>query len=208
VLFAALSLIQHSPADTLTIRPLARPPSVSQAIDTTTLGAPQVLLRTRQGQASLWLLRASDTLFITARIPDSSRSWADELVMSLDTHGDGSAAPDHDDFQWSFRRLTDSSIVFRGRNGRWEPPRGDPDWRLGSARSGGGWEVSTSDETNAWTILLRLDPAWLEEGDQPPRIAFRIYDNAPQGWFAWPVVKGIPSAVEVERTPSLWALIR
>lgn len=208
MLFAVFSLMQHSPADTLRIRPVARPPSVRQAIDTTTLGQPQIRFRTGQGLASLWLLRASDTLFVAARIHDSTRYWTDELVMSLDTHGDGSAAPDHDDFQWCLRRVIDSSIVFRGRNGHWEPPRGDPDWRLGSARSGGGWEISTADATNAWTILLRLDPAWLKEADRPPRIAFRVYDNAPQGWFAWPVVKGIPLAVEVERTPSLWAPIR
>jgi hypothetical protein len=204
VLLAILCLAQLSATDTLRIHALAHPPSINQVLDTTSLGTPQIQLRTHHGLASLWVLRANDTLFIAASIPDTTPYWGDELVLSLDTHGDGSPAPDHDDFQWWFRRMTDSSVVFRGRSGRWEPPRGDPDWRLGSAREGGGWELSSGGGRNRWTILLRLDPAWLKESNQPPRIAFRVYDNAPQGWFSWPVVKGIPSPVEVERTPSLW----
>jgi hypothetical protein len=166
-------------------------------------------LRTGQGTAQIWLLRARDTVFLAARIPDSTHYWGDDFVVSLDTDGDGAASPQHDDFQLYFRRVLDSSVVYRGRNGRWEPPRDDPDWRLGSERAGGGWEVSANDGARGWTILVRLDPAWFGgESGRWSRIAFRIYDDSPGGWFSWPSPsKGAPPTT-VERTPSLWAPVR
>jgi hypothetical protein len=129
--------------------------------------------------------------------------------LSVDTRGDAAASPQHDDFQLYFRRVLDSSVVFRGRSGRWEPPRGDPDWRLGSDRTGGGWEVSARDSAKGWSLLLRLDPAWLQGAEERlPRLALRIYDNDPQGWFAWPRPQGAAPPSSVEQTPSLWAPIR
>jgi hypothetical protein len=164
-----------------------------------------VRLRTGQGTAQIWLLRAADTVFIAVRIPDSTPYWGDDFVVSLDTSGDAAGQPQHDDFQLYFRRILDSSVVYRGRNGRWEPPRDDPDWRLGGERSGGGWEVSGLNERWGWTLLLRLDPAWLAPSSgRLPRIAFRIYDNDPGGWFSWPAAAGSQPATEVERTPSAW----
>jgi hypothetical protein len=203
-----LLLLQlHS--DTLKIREVVQPVPPDAVLDSTRLGSPQVRIRTGQGTALVWLLRAVDTVFVAASIPDSTPYWGDDFVVGLDTRGDGGPTPQHDDFQLYFRRVLDSSVVFRGRNGRWEPPRADPDWRLGAERSGGGWEVSGQDQRSGWSLLLRLDPAWLKgEGGRLPRIAFRIYDDAPGGWFSWPPAQGAASATAVERLPAAWAPVR
>ena len=175
-------------------------------MDSARYGSPQLQLRTGQGAASVWLLRSADTFFVAATIPDSTWYWGDDFVLSIDTRGDGGSSPQHDDFQWYLRRAVDSSVVFRGRNGRWEPPKGDPDWRLGRERSGGGWEMSARDGPKGWWLLLRLDPAWLAGAEgRLPRLAIRIFDDDPQGWFAWPYPQGIPQPSSVERIPDLWA---
>ncbi len=208
MLLAVLVCLQAS-GDTLRIHSLPAPPPREETVDSVHYGSPQLRLRTRQGTALVWLLRSADTFFVAATIPDSTAYWGDDFVLSLDTRGDGGSSPQHDDFQWYLRRVTDSSVIFRGRDGRWEPPKGDPDWRLGKEWSGGGWELSARNGVEGWSLLLRLDPAWLlgAEG-RLPRIAFRIYDNDPQGWFAWPLPPGIPQPASVERMPDLWAPIR
>jgi hypothetical protein len=208
VFLPLLCLLQGTTPDTVWFRPIARPPAVTQ-VGAGYYGPPQVELGTRQGRARVWLLQAADTFFVAASIPDSSRYWGDDFVLSLDTQGDGGDSPQHDDFQLYFRRVLDSSVVFRGRLGRWEPPKGDPDWRLGADRSGGGWEVSEREDAQGWNLLLRLDPAWLEGAEgRLPRLALRIYDNDPQGWFAWPLQPGTPQASSVERIPDRWAPVR
>jgi hypothetical protein len=201
-----LSLLQLHSADTVVISRLNRSPSPSIAIDSALLGTPRVRIQTGQHSASVWLLRARDTVFVAASIADTSPYWGDDFVISLDTRGDGAADPQHDDFQWDFRRTIDSSVVYRGRNGRWQPPRDDPDWRLGTDRSGGGWEVTAQNRSAGWTLLLRLAPEWFDGEDEArPRIAFRIYDNSPHGWFAWPAPRGSEPPTLIERTPSRWA---
>jgi hypothetical protein len=207
-LLLPLLLTLQVAADTLKIGSIERPPP-ARIVDAASLGAPQVRLRTGQGTAEIWLLRARDTVFLAARIPDSTHYWGDDFVVSLDTRGDGSASPQHDDFQLYFRRVLDSSVVYRGRNGRWEPPRNDPDWRLRNERAGGGWEVSAKDGLRGWTILVRLDPAWFSgESGRWSRIAFRVYDDSPGGWFSWPSPPKAAPATTVERAPSLWAPVR
>ncbi len=209
MLLAVLACLQaYSSADTLRIRSIPAPPPQEETVDSVRYGSPQIRLRTGQGTALVWLLRSADTFFVAATFPDSTPYWGDDFVLSLDTRGDGGSSPQHDDFQWYLRRAVDSSVIFRGRSNRWEPPKGDPDWRLGPERSGGGWKVSARDGGKRWSLLLRLDPAWLlgAEG-RLPRIAFRIYDDDPQGWFAWPLPEGIPQASSVEQTPDLWAPI-
>ena len=209
MLLALLCMLQFAASDTLQFRPIPFLPAPDQTPDSARYGSPQVLIRTRQGIAKVWLLRSSDTLFVAAVLPDSSQYWGDDFVLSIDTRGDAAPSPQHDDFQWYFRRTLDSSIVYRGRNGHWEPPKGDPDWRLGPGRSGGGWEVSGHDAVNSWNLLLRLDPIWLVGAEgQLPRIAFRIFDNDPQGWFAWPLPNGVPQASSVEQRPELWVPMR
>jgi hypothetical protein len=205
-MLSLLFLLAAQTGDSLTIRTISRPPRPDTSIDSAHLGSPQVRLRTGQGTALVWLLRSADTVFVAASIPDSTFYWGDDFVLSLDTRGDGAPTPQHDDFQWYFRRVLDSSVVYRGRNGRWEPPRGDPDWRIGRERSGGGWEVSGRNGLRGWSFLLRLDPAWFPgEGDRRPRLAFRIYDDAPSGWYAWPLPPGATPATTVEQTPAAWA---
>ncbi len=204
----ALPAPRHSPDDTLRLRPVAHPPAADGRIDSLAWGAPQVLIPTRQGTASIWLLRAADTVFIAVSIPDSTRSWADALAICFDVSGARASAPDHEDFQWSFQRALDSSVVYRGRAGRWTPPLGDPDWRLRRARDGGGWEVSGTDDPGSWTLVLRLDPAWLQgEGGRRPAIGFRVHDNDPNGWYSWPAPTTSAGATLLERTPALWVPI-
>lgn len=209
MLLLLLSALQVASGDTVVIRAMNRAPLPGEAADSVRYGRSQVRIPTRQGTALVWLVRSADTVFVAASIPDSTAYWGDDFVLSLDTKGDAAASPQHDDFQFYFRRVLDSSVVFRGRNGRWEPPRGDADWRLGSDRAGGGWEVSARDSAKGWSLLLRLDPAWLQDAEgKLPRLALRIYDNDPQGWFAWPLPAGILQPSSVEQTPSLWAPIR
>jgi hypothetical protein len=208
-MFFAFLALQLSSADTLTIRATSHPPQAATPIDSASLGPPQVRIRTGQGTAAVWLLRAQDTVFIAAGIPDSTVYWGDDFLVNIDTRGDAAPDPQHDDFQLYFRRSLDSSVVFRGRKGRWEPPRDDPDWRLGRERSGGGWEVSGRSGEAGWSLLLRLDPAWFAgEDGRLARVAFRIYDDAPSGWFAWPPATGSTPASSVERAPSLWIPVR
>jgi hypothetical protein len=209
VLLALLLALQVASPDTLRVRPVARPPAPDSVPSRGTYGTPTIRIDTRQGTALVWLLRSADTFFVAVSIPDATPYWGDDFVLSIDTHGDGGARPGHDDFQWDFRRVLDSSAVYRGRNGRWEPPKGDPDWRLKGERSGGGWEVSGSNERLSWSLLLRLDPVWLEgAGGRLPRLAFRIYDNDPHGFFVWPAAPDVPQPSGVEQIPDQWAPVR
>ncbi len=207
-MLGALLALQVS-VDTLRLARAPAPPAPNEILDTLIYGSPQLRLRTAQGNSWIWFLQSADTFFIAAAIPDSTRHWGDAFALSIDIDGDAGARPGHDDFHWELRRTLDSSVVFRGRNGRWEPPKGDPDWRLGRERSGGGWEVSGHDGPAGWSVLLRLDPVWLAgAGGRLPRLAVRVYDNDPHGWFAWPMPKSTPQAASVEQTPDLWASVR
>jgi len=203
-----LALVHALSRDTLTLPNLPDPgngPAFAPAGDQ----PPQVRLPTKQGTAFVWLQRANDTVVVTAVIPDSTPYWGDDFVLSLDTGGDAATAPQHDDFQFYFRRMPDSSVIYRGRSGRWEPPRGDPDWRLGKDRAGGGWQVASASDPRGWRLQLRLDPAWFAgENGRLPRMALRIYDDAPAGWFSWPGPGPNLPATLVEHTPSLWVPIR
>ena len=198
---------QAAPRDTVAAR-LAESVPADAGSSAAALGEPSLRIRTGQGAASIWLLRTRDSAFVIARIPDSTYYWGDDLVISLDVSGDRGPVPGHDDFQWYFRRALDSSVVYRGRGGRWEAPRGDPDWRLGPSREGGGWTVGSRNEATGWSLVLRLDGAWLEgESGRRPRIAFRIYDDSPGGWFAWPARANARQPAGVERVPDLWGVV-
>jgi hypothetical protein len=196
------------PPDTLRVRAISHPPAAAAHLDSALWGTPQVMLSTAQGSASVWLLRAADSLFIVARIPDRSPSWGDGFTMWFDVSGDGGSLPGHDDFQFSFRRALDSSVVYRGRADRWTPPLDDPDWRLGVDRSGGGWDVAAADDAGGWTLVLRMDPAWLEgEGGRRPALAFLIHDDDPNRWYPWPPQRTSAGATLLEWTPALWVPI-
>jgi hypothetical protein len=200
-----LSLLQLRSPDTLKLRPLNEGIAGNVAPDAQLLGPPQVQFRTGQGSVSVWLLIRRDTVLIVANIQDSTPYWGDDFVISFDRRGDGGPRPQHDDFQWYFRRMLDSSVVYRGRGGRWEPPRADPDWRLLRERSGGGWEVGSTEDRTGWSLILRMDSVWFTgEDGQAPRIAFRVYDDAPGGWFSYPQAKPGEPATAVEQTPERW----
>jgi hypothetical protein len=71
-LLALLSVLQVGPGDTLVIRTVDHPPLPGEAIDSLRYGLPQVRIPTRQGAALVWLLRASDTVFVASSIPDTT----------------------------------------------------------------------------------------------------------------------------------------
>ncbi len=202
-----LLALQAAPDSVIPVRDVGVAPLDTEA-GIAALGEPSLRIRTGQGAASLWLLRTRDSAFIVARIPDTTYYWGDDLVISLDVSGDRGKVPGHDDFQWYFRRALDSSVVYRGRAGKWEAPRADPDWRLGAERDGGGWTVTGRSDAAGWVLILRLDAAWLDSGEGGrPGIAFRIYDDSPGGWFAWPAPGPARQASGVERVPDLWGSV-
>ncbi|HXG45348.1 MAG TPA: hypothetical protein VNJ71_11380 [Gemmatimonadales bacterium] len=201
-------LLQSAAAlDTLPVR--AAPPAAvfDGAVGSAEWGVPDLSISAPGGGARIWLRGDSTAVYVAARISDSTSHWGDDLVVSVHVGGPAGSAPGHDDFQWDLRRLLDSSVVYRGKDGRWHPPRDDPDWRLGPAREGAGWEVRSESGTDGWSLELRLDRAYLagREGG-PARIAFRIFDNAPRGWHAWPG-RWRRQPTEVEDRPELWAVV-
>ncbi|HXI20097.1 MAG TPA: hypothetical protein VNH46_03380 [Gemmatimonadales bacterium] len=195
-------------ADTIHLVRAAHPIVFDGRADTAEYGTPSIAIARPAGTVRIWLRREGDSVFIAADLPDSTWYWGDDLVISLDVRGAGGEAPGLDQFQWYFRRMLDSSVVDRGRDGTWHPPRDDPDWRLGGEREGGGWAVRSAERGTGWSLELRLDAAWFTEArNGAPRIAFRTYDDTRSGWYAWPSPPGLPSPTEVERRPSLWAVV-
>jgi hypothetical protein len=189
--------------DTLRVRDVVEVPR-AERLDSVSWGPPSLRVATSQGLASVWLLRAADTVFIVARVADRTPSFADFVAVCLDVGGDRSEAPGHDDFQLALHRTLDSSVVYRGRAGRWEAPLGDPDWRVGPVHQGGGWSATVADDGTAWTLVLKLDPAWLAGQDgRPAAIAFQLHDDDPNRWYGWP---GTGDAATLDRAPSRWAV--
>jgi hypothetical protein len=206
---ALLIALPHTGPDTVRIRAVAAAPAPDRLADTVSWGSPQIVVETGQGRASIWLLTVADSVYLVAAIPDSTPYWGDDLVVSIDTDGDRADTPQHDDFQWYLRRMLDSSVVLRGRAGRWDPPQGNPDWRLGSARSGEGWDVRAAEETGGrrWAAVLRLERGWLDVARGRPGLAVRIYDNQPSGWHAWPRPASGVRPARVEDQPALWGVV-
>jgi hypothetical protein len=194
--------------DTLRIGRVTACPDFDGEVSVSEYGAPSLEFPRAAGTIRVWVRQDSSSVYIAAAIPDSTFYWGDDFVISLDTHGDRASAPQHDDFQWYFRRVLDSSVVFRGDAGVWRAPRDDPDWRLGADRQGGGWEVRSVSGDGGWSLELRLDRAYFEARQgRLPGMAFRVFDDDPQGWFSWPMPAGVKHPTEVERRPMLWAAI-
>lgn len=192
--------------DTLRIRPLPTAPVFDGLVSEAEYGAPMFTLGSGEG----WVVSSRDTVIIAVRFADSSYYWGDDLVVSLDVWGDRGAAPGHDDFQWYLRRTLDSSVVYRGEQGKWRAPRDDPDWRLGRDREGGGWEVRVASDSAGWSLELRLDAAFFREArpGTTPALAFRTYNDAPHGWSTWPARDGLRHPTELERRPEWWVPVR
>ena len=195
-------------SDTIPLRLASHPLIFDGHADSAEYGAASAVIVRPLGDVPVWLRRDGEFIYLAAAITDSTFYWGDDFVVSLCTRGNGGTAPAHDDFQWYFRRLPDSSVVFRGDAGKWRAPQDDPDWRLGAAREGGGWEVQIVSDGAGWSIEMRLDPAYFSEGgDRAARLAVRLFDNEPMGWFPWPRPAGIRQPTDVERRPELWAVV-
>jgi hypothetical protein len=203
-----LPLLLALAGDTLHVRRAERPPVLDGRADAAEYGAPDIRIANGQGTVLVWIRRAGDSVVIAAQIPDTSYYWGDDFVVSLDPRGDRSAAPDEDDTEWYVRRATDSSVVLRGRAGRWMPPGADPDWRLGGVREGESWQLRTASTAAGWSVELVLDVAWLGgDAGRLPAIAIRTYDDGPAGWWSWPMPPTGRPATVVERSPPLWVAV-
>ena len=204
--FVALALVP--PGDTLRIRRIAGPPRFDGAVSEQEYGAPSLMIPSTGSGVRLWAVQVADTVYLAALLADTSYSWRDALVISLDPRGDRTPAPGHDDTQWDIMRATDSSVVYQGRHGRWMPPGDDPDWRLGSARAAGGWEIASASDAIGWSVELRLPVEWFSDSTgRRAAIAFRAYDESPQVWLAWPAPHPGEHATRVEMLPERWALV-
>ena len=61
-----------------------------------------------------------------------------------------------------------------------------------------------------WSLEVKLDEAYFREakaGDLP-RMAFRVFDDSPQGWYIWPQAAGAVQPTMLERRPDWWAPVR
>lgn len=195
-----------APADTVRVAAMPAAPPFDGAATAATWGAPSVTIATAAGGAPVWVRRAGPHVFIAVRVPDTTAAWVDAVAISLDPLGDATPGPGHDDMQWEFRRVLDSSVVYQGRHGRWMPPADDPDWRLGTARSGGGWEVRAASDAAGWSVELRLDAEWFTSAPAP-RLAIRLYNDGPAGWWTWPAAAGLGHPAELERRPAWWGVV-
>ncbi len=205
-MLTCLMLVLLAPSsDTLRIGASPAQPTFDGVVREGEYGVPALLIPRPQGSVRGWAVESGGSVYLAFQLPDPSFYWGDDVVISLDVWGDRGGAPGHDDFQWYFRRVLDSSVVYRGEQGKWRAPRDDPDWRLGPAREGGGWEVRAASDSAGWSLEFRLDRAYFLEAKQgTPAIAFRVYDDSPHGWHAWPAGTGVRHPTDVERRPDLW----
>lgn len=200
-----LLLLLSLAVDTVRVLPADRPPSFEGRVGVEEYGVPTLEIVRPAGTTRLWLRRDGEQVYLAAHIPDPTFYWGDDIVISLDTKGDRAPGPMHDDFQWYFRRVLDSSVVLRGEAGRWRMPRDDPDWRLGAERDGGGWEVRAVSDADGWSLEFRLDAGYFAQGGAAlPGLSVRLYDDNPHGWVSWPAAE-VKHPTEVERRPDLWA---
>jgi hypothetical protein len=203
-----LSHTRQAPTDTVRIGSLAAEPEFDGRADSAKWGTPTIRIVKQTETVFVWLKRTESGVFLAVELPDTTDYWGDDFVISLDTRGDRARSPQHDDFQWYFRRVLDSSVVYRGNEGRWMEPLGDPDWRLGKAREGGGWQVRSVSTRHGWSLELKLDAEWLAgESGRSPGLAFRSYDDGPNGWFVWPNGSGLAQPTQLERRPDRWAVV-
>jgi hypothetical protein len=100
----------------------------------------------------------------------------------------------------------DSSVVMTAASGRWMQPGSEPPM-LGTAREGADWSVASTSDAAGWSLELRIEERALSTGAEAPSIAFRTYNDAPGGSWAWPLPPAGARAQLVERTPRLWAVL-
>lgn len=203
----AFALMQGN-ADTLRVQTTAGAMRFDGAASEAEYGTPNVVLPSAQGGVKIWVVRSGDTAYVATRMTDSTFYWGDDFVVSLDPLGDRTPGPGHDDTQWYLRRVLDSSVVNRGRHGRWMAPSDDPDWRLGKERCGDGWEVRSSSDATGWSIELKLPVMWFaDDSGRRATIAFRSYDDSPHAWYSWPAPRAGERPTRVEMVPKEWAVV-
>ena len=190
--------------DTIRIRPIDQPPAIQNAADLEALGAPA---RSTSAGLSIWLLGDTGSVYLVIRTVDSTPAWNDRLVVTLDTDGDRDRAPQHDDFEWDFHRIIDSSVIYRGRGGHWQPPRDDPDWRLGRAREGGGWTVREKEVLQGWLLIVKFDREYFRQGKAAPGLGVASYDESVRRWTTWPAAPVLPAAGALPDHPGLWGIV-
>ena len=149
--------------DSIVARSIVQAPVLDGRVSDREYGTPTVRFATAEGEVRVWVVRHGGFLHVAGTLPDSTFYWGDDFVISLDPLGDRTPGPGHDDTQWYFRRVLDSSVVNRGRHGRWMAPSDDPDWRLGKERSGDGWEVRGSSDAAGWSLELKLPALWFAD---------------------------------------------
>ena len=203
MLMVALALLMAN--DTIHIRTVDQEPAILNAADLEALGPPSI------GPASgvsVWLLGDSGSVYLILRVLDSTPAWNDRLVLTVDTNGDRSGTPQHDDFEWDFHRVADSSVVYRGRNGRWQAPRDDPDWRLGRDREGGGWAVREKEILQGWLLIVKLDAEYFRPSTGvAPGLGIARYDESSRAWTTWPMVPSLRQPGALPDHPVLWGSV-
>jgi hypothetical protein len=190
--------------DTIRVRPVGQPPAIQNAADLEALGPPA--FPTAAG-LSVWLLGDSGSVYLVIRMADSTPAWNDRLVLTLDTDGDRDGTPQHDDFEWDFHRIMDSSVIFRGRGGHWQPPRDDPDWRLGRAREGGGWMVREKEILQGWLLIVTLDGEYFRQRKRAAGLGVASYDESVRNWVTWPAASALREAGALLDHPNLWGTV-
>ena len=197
-------------ADSLVARSIAQAPALDGRVSDREYGTPTVRFATAAGEVRVWLVRHGGFLHVAATLPDSTFYWGDDFVISLSPSGRAEPTLDVGDRQWYLRRTLDSSvvsIVTSASGGRWSIP-GQPQPMLGATRHHADWDVASTSTATGWSLELRVRESVVHPGTTAPRVAFRTYDDRPQGWWSWPSAPaGMPSQ-RVERTPSLWIPIR
>jgi hypothetical protein len=206
---AALSgLVSFTPSDTLDLAPVRAAPVIDGRVADQEYGEPPISIRTGAGDVRVWIARHGGFVYIAASLPDSTFYWGDDFVVSLDANGSSDAAPQAGDRQWYLRRTLDSSVVSLATAGRWNTP-GQPFPMLGAKRHDADWDVASTASASGWSVELRIRDAVLDApATALPRIAFRTYNDNPNGWWSWPEPAAGTPAQRVERSPALWTPIR
>lgn len=185
-------------------------PTVDGTVSRTEYGEPSVSFSTSTGLVNVWLARHGAYLYVAADMPDSSYFWGDDFVFTLDPQGRAGDALEPGDRQWYLRRTLDSSVVLEvtpETQGRWMVP-GRPTQPIGARRGAAEWDVASASAAAGWSVELRIRLDAVRPGPALPRIAFRTYNDAPRGWWAWPTPPGGTPAQRVERMPGLWVPVR
>lgn len=185
-------------------------PAASQSRDTLAIRADrsvELQIAMPQGAATAMLQRLpSGRVQLRVELPDATPSWRDGVTVFIDPVGDTTPAPGHDDFEYAFQRVLDSSVVRQAAHGTWMAPANDPDWRLGSARGMETWTVAVTTDANRWVLVLEIDEAWLAgTQDVRARLGLLLHDDDPNRWAAWPAGPAGRPPTQIGMRPVQWS---